>query len=104
MVLQYRCFFVNFFCGIDCAIRFIGGKMDEEVVVLDVTLRPFGEMVAEILRNEGIEAHLMGTSFLSTAYLMDAGLLGESSIGWRLMVPADQAERAREVIAQLQAE
>ena len=77
--------------------------MAEEVVIQEFVLRSLGEMVAEILRNEGIEAHLMGTSFLNTAYLAEAGLMSNDGIGWRLMVPADSADRARKIIAELQA-
>lgn len=70
---------------------------------MEVELRSVGEMIAGILQNEGIEAHLLGTSFLNTAYLSEAGLLRSNTAGWRLVVPADQEERAREIIAQLEA-
>ncbi|HHS50182.1 MAG TPA: hypothetical protein ENN07_03615 [candidate division Zixibacteria bacterium] len=76
---------------------------EHETVVLEVTFRWIGEMVAEILQNEGIEAHLIGTSFLNTAYLVDSGLLNNDGVGWRLVVPSSQAERARMIIAELEA-
>jgi len=75
--------------------------MAEEVIIQEFVLRSLGEMVAEILRNEDIEAHLMGTSFLNTAYLAEAGLISNDGVGWRLMVPADSAHRAREIIEEL---
>ena len=76
--------------------------MENEVIILEVKLRSLGGMIAEILQNEGIEAHLMGTSFLNTAYLVEAGLLNDDGVGWRLMVPADQEERARQIISELE--
>lgn len=76
--------------------------MNEEAVILEVNLRSLGEMIAGILRNEGIDAYLMGTSFLNTAYLAEAGLIDSHGIGWRLMVPFEQEKRAREIIEELQ--
>ncbi|MCK5833506.1 DUF2007 domain-containing protein [bacterium] len=77
-------------------------NMEPETVILDVTLRSLGEMIKEILQNEGIEAHLIGTSFLSTAYLCDAGLIKPDGVGWRVVVPTEQAKHAREIIKQLE--
>ncbi|GEM_PF-1560624 len=77
--------------------------MEATVVIMEVELRSVGEMITEILQNEGIEAHLLGTSFLNTAYLSETGLLRSDSAGWRLVVPADQEDRARVIIAQLEA-
>ena len=76
--------------------------MGFEVSILEVPLRSFGEMLAETLRNEGIDAYLMGTSFLNTAYLAEAGILDRDGTGWRLMVPLDQEKRAREILDELQ--
>jgi len=75
---------------------------EQTVSIAEFELRSIGEMVAEILRNEGIEAHLMGTSFLNSAYLMESKLFQDSKFSWRLTVPVSQVERAKQILAEFE--
>ncbi len=71
--------------------------MSDVIILLNVELRAIAEMVAEELRNEGIEAHIKSRTFFGGAYLTEGG--GD---GWLVIVPSDEAEQAREIIAQLE--
>ncbi|RKZ30614.1 hypothetical protein DRQ36_04920 [bacterium] len=75
-------------------------NMDEEKVILEIDIRPLGEMIVEILQNEGIEARLVAQNFLGSAYLTDGGLAYKNG-AFGIVVPSDEESRAREIIEQL---
>jgi hypothetical protein len=78
--------------------RFVNGaNMDKEEIYLDVSIRAFGEMVIEILENEGIEAALVPGDSITSALGSDKGVAD-----WKIVVPIDFIERAKQILDELQ--
>jgi len=71
--------------------------MDKEIIVLDTKLRAFGQMIMEILEHEGIEAILRPGDPLTSALGSDGG-----NKDWKILVQAENAERAKEILEELQ--
>lgn len=71
--------------------------MDKKEIVLDVNMRAFGEMVVEILNNEGISASLEAGDAITSALGSDKG-----NKDWKIIVPHECIERARQIISELE--
>lgn len=74
----------------------------ENKVVLRVDIRAFAEMIAQMLRNEGIDAQVLSSSFFGGAYGVELGLLTSEGAEWRIVVPEDQEIMAQEVLEELE--
>ena len=75
--------------------------MEYEVTILKISLRAIAEMVVGVLENEGIDAAIRGTSFLTSAYQMDAGIFVEKPM-WRVVVSSEREEEARKILSEME--
>lgn len=71
--------------------------MEKEEIILNVNLRAFAEMLIEILRNEGVDAVIKPGDSLTSALGSDKG-----NKDWMIIVPGDCADKAREILAELE--
>lgn len=70
--------------------------MENKEAILDVDIRAFGEMVVEILRNEGIDAILKPGDSITSALGSDRG-----TKDWTIIVPFEHIEKAMQILDEL---